>query len=154
MKRLNLFSITVILLVTFLVSQNVFAQRGKFRFECGEFKGKMMEKLNLTAEQKDAIEELRLKHQSEMIDLNSDIEKKKLAIKELMSKGNYSRDEYLSTVKAISDAKNNIAISMANHRMDIYELLTDEQRATFNQMGHHMGPKMNKMKHWKGRRDF
>ena len=69
-----------------------------------------------------------------MIDLKADLQKKKLALKELTSKGNYSRDNYINAVKAINAAKNNIAVSMANHRMDVYDLLAPEQKKAFDDM--------------------
>ena len=107
-------------------------QRGEFHKQ--DFKGMMLEKLNLTDEQKAAVEKLKLKHQGEMIDLKANLEKKKLALKELKSNGNYTRDDFVNAVKAINSAKSDIAVSMANHRMDIYELLTPEQKKTFDNM--------------------
>ena len=120
-------------------------QRGEFHKQ--DFKGMMLEKLNLTDEQKAAVEKLKLKHQGEMIDLKANLEKKKLALKELTSNGNYSRDDFVNAVKAISTAKSNIAISMANHRMDIYELLTPEQKKTFNNMHNHFNKRRSVLRH-------
>ncbi len=42
-----------------------------------------------------------------------------------------------------------MALAKANHRMDVYDLLTEEQRKTFDEMKGRMGNKrnMNKMKH-------
>ena len=116
-------------------------------FHKGDFKGMMLEKLNLTDEQKAAVEKLKLKHQEEMIDLKADLEKKELALKELTNNGNYSRDDFVNAVKAISAAKNNIALSFANHRMDIYELLTPEQKKTFDNMRDNFRKKMPMLRH-------
>ena len=84
-----------------------------------------------------------------MIDLKAALEKKQLDKQELLSKGNYTRDNYLGKVKAISDAKDKMALAKANHRMDVYDLLTEEQRKTFDEMKGRMGNRMNmnKMKH-------
>ncbi len=98
------------------------------------FRGKMFEKLNLTDQQKDKIEQLRLKNQEEMIDLRADMQKKQLAVKELQMKGNYSRSDYLNLVKDLNASRDNIDVARANHRMDIYELLTDQQKEIFNRM--------------------
>jgi hypothetical protein len=37
----------------------------------------------------------------------------------------------ISSVERISEIKNRIAIEKANHRMDVYELLNDEQKETW-----------------------
>ena len=94
----------------------------------------MKEKLNLTDTQSEAVEELHFKHKSEMIDLKAALEQIKLEKNELLSKGNYTREDYLDKVKAISDAKEKMALARANHRMDIYDSLTGEQRKTFDEM--------------------
>ena len=109
----------------------------------------MKEKLNLSDTQKEAVEELTFSHKREMIDLKAAIEKNKLDMQELLSKGNYTREDYLSKVKTITDAKEKIAFAKANHRMDVYDLLTEEQRKTFDEMKCRMGNKMKmrKMKH-------
>ena len=88
-----------------------------------------------------------------MIDLKADIERKKLDMKELLSKGNYIREDYLLKVKAISDSKEKIALAKANHRMDVYDLLTEEQRKTFDEMKGHMGngKQLGRMKYRKMR---
>ncbi len=97
-------------------------------------RGKMFNKLNLTDDQKDKIDQLRLKHQEEMIDLRADMQKKRLAVKELKQKVNYSRSDYLDLVNDLNASRDKIAVTMANHRMDVYELLTDQQKEIFNRM--------------------
>ncbi len=99
-----------------------------------QLRGRMFEKLNLTDDQKDKIDQLRLKHQEEMIDLRADMQKKRLAVKELQQKVNYSRSDYLDLVKDLNASRDKIAVARANHRMDIYELLTDQQKEIFNRM--------------------
>ena len=113
--------------------QNVDQSRGE------RFRSRMSEKLNLTDEQKDKIAQFRFKNQEEMIDLRANLQKKRLALKELESKGNYSRADYLNLVKDINAARDNIATARANHRMDVYALLTDQQKKIFDNM-----PKMGR----------
>jgi Spy/CpxP family protein refolding chaperone len=143
MKRIQIVGFTLSFVLALLLTSSVYGQMGKHNPDCefhkrdfqrGESRGMMLEKLNLTDEQKEAVEQLRLKHQNEMIDLKADLQKKKLALKELTSKDNYSRDNYINAVKAINAAKNNIALSMANHRMDVYDLLAPEQKKAFDDM--------------------
>ncbi len=124
-------------------------------FKPGSCKGMMIEKLNLTDQQQDAVEQLRIEHQRRMIDLKADLQKAKLDLKELKQNGNYTRDDFIAKVKAISEAKNNIALEMANHKMDIYELLTDEQKEIFNDLPMGSGcKKMMMKKHKMMNRDF
>jgi Spy/CpxP family protein refolding chaperone len=106
-------------------------RRGMHR---GDHYKMMKEKLNLTDTQSEAVEELHFSHKREMIDLKAAMEKKKLDMKELLSKGNYTRDDYLIKVKAISNTKEKMALVKANHRMDVYDLLIEEQRKTFDEI--------------------
>ena len=89
---------------------------------------RMMDQLNLTDEQKDKIEALRLQHKKEMVDLKAKLQKGEIALEEIRNKDSFTRNEIISAVENINKAKNDIALSMANHRMDIYDLLTAEQK--------------------------
>ncbi len=149
MRKLNLAGIAAILFIALISTQFSYGQMERRGVHQGDHHKMMMEKLNLTDTQKEAIEELNFSHKREMIDLKASLEKKKLDKQELLSKGNYTRDDYLGNVKAISDAKEKMSLAKANHRMDVYDLLTEEQRKTFDKMKGHMGDKMKmrKMKH-------
>ena len=89
-------------------------------------------KLNLTDEQQDKIEQLRINHQKKMVDLRADLEKSQLELKDLMIKGNYSRTDYLKIVQNIQKKKEVMATERANHQMDVYEILTPEQKEIWN----------------------
>lgn len=149
MRKLNLAGIAAILFIALISTQFSYGQMERRGMNQGDHHKMMMEKLNLTDTQKEAVEELHFSHKREMIDLKASLEKKQLDKQELLSKGNYTRDDYLGNVKAISDAKDKMALARANHRMDVYDLLTEEQRKTFDEMKGHMGNKMKmrKMKH-------
>ena len=167
MKKVQVIGIAFGFMAMLFLSSSVYAQMGMhnqnrdfnrehFRdgeFHKGDFKGMMLEKLNLSDEQKDAVEKLKLNHQEKMIDLKADLEKKELAMKQLQSIGNYTRDEFINAVKAINAAKNNIAISFANHRMDIYEILTPEQKKTFDDMRQKFDKRKPMMKHMQEKLD-
>ncbi len=149
MRKLNLAGIAAIIFIALISTQFSYGQMERRGMNQGDHHKMMMEKLNLTNTQKEAVEVLHFSHKREMIDLKAALEKKKLDKQELLSKGNYTRDDYLGNVKAISDAKDIMAIAKANHRMDVYDLLTEEQRKTFDEMKGRMGNKrnMNKMHH-------
>ena len=134
MRKLKLAGIAAILFIALISTQFSYGQMERRGWHQGDHHKMMMEKLNLTDTQKEAVEELHFSHKREMIDLKAAIEQVKLDKNELLSKGNYTRDDYLNKVKAISDAKEKMALAKANHRMDVYDLLTEEQRKTFNEI--------------------
>ena len=133
MKRITLIPLTTVLFLSFTV-WNI-AQQGDYLYSGHQKHERFAEKLKLTEEQKTAIGELRIKNQREMVDIKADLQKKKLDLKELKIKGNYSREEFLNLVREMNIFKNNIALAAANSKMDIYELLTDEQKKMFDKMG-------------------
>lgn len=144
MKRITLIPLTTVLFLSFTV-WNI-AQQGDYLYSGHQKHERFAEKLNLTEEQQTAIGELRIKNQREMVDIKADLQKKKLDLKELKIKGNYSREEFLNLVKEMNDSKNNIALAAANSKMDIYELLTDEQKKMFDKMGKRFGKHRKMMK--------
>jgi len=146
MKKLNLAGISIILFIALISTQFSYGQMERRGMHQGDHHKMMIDNLNLSDTQKEAVEELSFSHKREMIDLKADMEKNKLDMQELLSKGNYTRDDYLNTVKTINDAKEKIAFAKANHRMDVYDLLTEEQRKTFDEMQGRIGNKMKKMK--------
>ncbi len=132
MKKLSL-SIGLILAVMIAASVNLYPQQmNKSRGE--NFRGRMFEKLNLTDDQKAKIEDLQIQHQKAMIDLHADLQKKRLDMKELIHKGNFSRSDFLNITNEINAARDKIATARANHMMDIYSLLTDQQKKIFSEM--------------------
>ena len=133
MKRITLIPLTTVLFLSFTI-WNI-AQQGDYLYSGHQKHERFAEKLNLTEEQQTVIGELRIKNQRDMVDIKADLQKKKLDLKELKIKGNYSREEFLNLVKEMNISKNNIALAAANSKMDIYELLTDEQKKMFDKMG-------------------
>jgi len=115
----------------------------------------MIEKLNLSDQQQTQIEEIRFAHQEKMIDLKADVEKKELALKELQSTNNFSRNDYIGNVEDIISAKNKIRLANANHHMDVYELLDAEQQGIWNKMKPMKDRKHDKIKqHFKQKNRF
>jgi Spy/CpxP family protein refolding chaperone len=85
-------------------------------------------KLNLTDSQKDKIYSLRNEHQKKMIDLRADLQKARLEARGLRRSNNISRSDVVNSTEKINKIKNEMALLRTNHRMDIYEVLTPEQR--------------------------
>lgn len=148
----RIFLFTAILSLIFIAG-NIFSQefrgRERDRDEMG-IRDRIEEKLNLTDDQVNKIESLRLDNRKDMIGLRADVEKKEIELEELKNTINYSRDEYLKKVNEIISVKNNIDLARANHQMDIYQLLDENQKKEWNKMTHKMHDRkhriMRKMK--------
>ncbi|MFO7445779.1 MAG: Spy/CpxP family protein refolding chaperone [Ignavibacteriaceae bacterium] len=84
--------------------------------------------LNLTDEQKDKVKALRLNHQRMMIDLRANLQKAKLDARELRNDDKVSRSDVISSVEKMNKIKNEMALARANHKMDVYEVLTPAQK--------------------------
>ena len=110
-----------------------------------QMRDNIIKELNLTDEQQSKIEVMRLQNQKEMVDLKADLEKKKIELKELLQKGNYSRTEYMSKTDALASAKNKIEIAQAEHQMDIYESLDSDQQKIWNKNRLRFHDKRDKM---------
>lgn len=132
MKKITLIILAGILT---LAAVNLLAQgfddRDRDRFK---FRERIHEQLNLTEEQESKLQDLKFKHQSEMIDLKAELEKEELAQQELKSKGNYTREEFLAGIDELIKIKNKIEIARANHQMDVYEILDSAQKETWNRI--------------------
>jgi hypothetical protein len=144
-------------LAALLISGNLFSQ--EFREgnrERDEFRNRerIQEKLNLSTEQVDKIEALKLSHRKEMIGLRADVEKKEVELEELKYTLNFSRDAYLNKINEIISAKNKIELAGANHQMDVYQLLDDNQKQEWNKMTRMMHERKHKVVRKMRDRDF
>lgn len=129
-------------ILTFVSLQNILPQekihkRDNCRQQC-------FNKLDLTEEQQEKVETMKLDHQMEMIDLKANLEKKKLGLADLKNNGNYTRDEYIGQIEQINSAKEAIAISKANFKMDVYEILDTDQKKEWNELSINFGERKEK----------
>jgi Spy/CpxP family protein refolding chaperone len=134
MKKLSV--VLLILVIASLSLTDAFGQPRKNRIGMGPGIGPgwgfdktpLIERLNLTDAQKDKIAELRTKHQTKMVDLRADLQKSQIALRELKGSKDYNRKNVTAAVEKVNKIKAEIALTAANHRMDVYEILTDEQK--------------------------
>ena len=117
---------------SFLVTFNGFSQEKEMELHRDGNKFKIHQKLNLTDEQQEQVDILILSHQKEMVDFKANLEKREIEMAELKNKGNYTREEFLTKIDEIISARNKIALSFANHQMDIYQLLDETQKKEWN----------------------
>jgi Spy/CpxP family protein refolding chaperone len=135
----------LIMLTTLILSNNISAQGNMQKKE--QFQKQIHKQLNLTDEQQTKIDDMKLIHQKDMIDLKANLEKKELELRELKNKGVYTRDEYLNKISDIISARNKIALSVANHHMDVYQILDENQKKEWNKMSHQFGEQREKRVH-------
>ena len=110
----------------------------------------LMKKLNLTDQQKNKIADLRISFQKNMVDLRADLQKSKLDLKELKAKGDLNRNDVISAVEKINKSRDAISLAVANHLLDVYQVLTPDQQKIWKEQAplfKGMKPGMNRMFH-------
>ncbi|MBE0571269.1 MAG: hypothetical protein IH618_06965 [Ignavibacteriaceae bacterium] len=140
--RIKMFTLIAII-SALLVFQDFFAQETMVRKRDRD-QLQIHQKLNLTEEQQEKADILKLAHQKEMVDLKANLEKRKIEMAELKNKGNYTREEFLSKTNEIISARNQIALSLANHHMDVYQILDETQKKDWNKMSGEFGERRQK----------
>lgn len=127
MKRLILTSAVGLVLVLILSSLAI-AQPGR------GFAGddRCINKLDLTKDQETKIEALRIEHQKKMVDMRAELEKALLDKKQLLAKGDYSRNDFINVTNRLSKIRETMNTSRANHQMDIYDMLDKTQKEKWN----------------------
>jgi len=135
--------VVIAIISVLLISQDLFAQ-DKMERQRDRDKFQIHQKLNLTEEQQVKVDALRFGHQKDMIDLIANLEKKEVDMAELKNNGSYTREDFLNKVNEIIFAKNKIALSMANHQMDVYQILDENQKKEWNKFSHNFGERREK----------
>ena len=136
----------------FLFAQNTMPMQGSQmqhqRFDrmrmMGAHRADMLKKLNLTDQQKQKIADLKITFQKKMVDLKADLQKSKLDLKELKIKGDFNRNDVIAAVEQINKNKNAISIAVANHMLDVYEILTPEQQKIWQENSPMMNARMHR----------
>ena len=142
-------SITMIIAIMLIASTALVAQGHGMGSNCGEmnhkqghhnFQGKGMrqghgdgmgmgfalQELNLSEDQENQIEKLRVKHQKDMIDLRADLDKINIEKREAMKNADFSKAK--SLIDKIYGKKAEIAKKNLAHHENVYNILTPEQR--------------------------
>ena len=123
--------LSIVLLLAAFTNAQPMRMAGKQRPNGMMFqKMNLMKKLNLTDQQKKKIADLRIGFQKQMIDLRADLQKSKLDLKELRLKDALSRADVTAAVEKINKNRDAISLAVANHMMDVYQILTPEQQKT------------------------
>jgi len=95
----------------------------------------MSEALELTEEQQDKTDALRLEHQQKQLRLKGKISGAEAELKALLLDPEATRSAVLAAGQAVQQLRNQSTTQKLEHRMDFREILTAEQRAELVKMG-------------------
>jgi Spy/CpxP family protein refolding chaperone len=150
----NLILVMSVLFAIAVLNPQIYSQK-KDHSKSREFRINLKEQLNLSEDQEKKIEALKLSHEESMIKFRADIELKELEMRKLKSSDKFSRSAMINLTKEISAIKNDLALSITNHQMDVYDLLDESQRKVwlekqeqFGHMKHKMKNKMQERRNW------
>ena len=134
-------TLTTILIATAMTAAIASAQPGPGQGPQGG--GKMInrpnperifEKLDLTAEQRDALDQEQRNFQKQMVDLRADAKKTRETMRDLMDSATVSREEAVAALEAESAAELTIRKAMLDHRLKIREIVGPENAAKLVEM--------------------
>jgi hypothetical protein len=144
----KLIFVLIVLFTTVSINQDGYSQK-RDNPRLKDFRMDLKSQLNLSEDQEKKIEALRLTKEESMIKLRSDLELKELEIRKLKSSDKFSRSEMINLTKEINSIKNDMALTIVNHQMDVYDLLDESQRKIWldkqDQLGHMKHKMKNKM---------
>ncbi|MBX7151857.1 periplasmic heavy metal sensor [bacterium] len=103
-------------------------------FVAGDMIQKVQDDVNLTKEQRDKIKKIHSELQKLNIPIKSQIELKRIDLKELVDSDSPNKDQIAAKVKEIESLKTQIKINRINARIDTRNILTKEQRDKLDQM--------------------
>ncbi len=144
MKNLRVLTVGVLVLALAaavpLVAQKASKQKPMMH---QQMKQEMMcqSQLDLTAEQQEKIQKMKLQFQKEMLTLQTELKTKMLDLRALMTEKADSA-KINAKIDEIADARAAIQKKAFAHHMEVRNILTDEQKMTFDKMPHLCGMKM------------
>jgi Spy/CpxP family protein refolding chaperone len=122
--------ITMIILISALqISAQPFGNRKGMG---GRDKGCRIDNLNLTEEQLSKINPIRENHYKNVGELRDELDRLRIDKRSMFRTSDINKNDYLSLEKKMSQLREKIALSGAEFRMEIYEILTDDQKKELN----------------------
>jgi Spy/CpxP family protein refolding chaperone len=82
----------------------------------------------MTAEQLDKIDALKVKHLKEVLPMQTDLQVKEMELGALWRADKLDAGKILAKVKEVNDARGKLELVRVNHQIDMYNLMTPEQR--------------------------
>lgn len=100
---------------------------------------RMMQRLDLTEDQKTQIDQLHLSMQKDILPIENQIDEKAAKLKTLMSGGVSNQNEIFSLIEEMGLLEVSMKKQKVSTRLAVRELLTEDQQVKFDQMPHHPG---------------
>ncbi|MEO0070820.1 MAG: Spy/CpxP family protein refolding chaperone [candidate division WOR-3 bacterium] len=90
----------------------------------------LMDLPNLTDAQREQIQALRIKHLKEILPIETEVRIKEIELDALWQAEKFDAKEIIAKVKEIGELKNKLELARVKQRIEIYKILTPEQRKT------------------------
>jgi Spy/CpxP family protein refolding chaperone len=87
----------------------------------------MSKKLNLTSEEQEKLDELYVKNREKLIELKSDVEKKMLAMEQIIENENFNESVCIEQFKKLQDTRTKLAIERFRFLVEVRKLLGFER---------------------------
>ncbi len=127
-----------------LLSASAFAQRGPGNGNCfnrGDRAGVgICDNLDLTDDQQTKVDALRVTHLKATLEKHDQLMEKEVKLNSLLNDATIDQKEVEKMVKDISNLKSELMLARINHRMEVRELLNDEQKVKFDMMSSYGRP--------------
>lgn len=88
----------------------------------------LMDLPNLTDGQREQIQALRIKHLKEILPIETEVRIKEIELDLLWQAEKFDAKQIIAKVKEIGELKNKLELARVNQRIEIYKILTPEQR--------------------------
>ncbi len=125
MKR-SIFALLVLFSISLLFSTTINAQK---RGSKGDMMpGRLFEKLDLTDDQRSAIDDLRYEHRMKAIELQSQKHQNNLTMNKLLKESKIDEKEIMKLTEKNNSINNELSKMRTEKRIKIHNLLTPEQR--------------------------
>ncbi len=155
-KRITAILLTGVMMIATISS---FAQRGQGKGNPGMHKNMSMHQKcyanipNLTEEQENQLEELKVPHMKKMSDFYNQLNEKRARLKTLQTKDNPDMNEINSVIEEMGEIRTEMHKARAKHHQEVRSLLNEEQKLYFDKhkMKKHKGMHDKGMKKGKGR---
>ncbi len=131
--KMNFKKLTIILAALLIVTgMDAFAQRGR-RMISRDYQGVVCPYIpDLTEEQQSRITELRTSHLKEMQEFRNKVDENRVQYRSLVTGDPANRNAINDKIDEFTELKNQMLKKQTNHRQEIRNLLTEEQRVYFD----------------------
>lgn len=136
MKKV-IIAIVVSLTLSSVLSEDLFAQKRSVRNwdERGFSQGRMLDRLDLTAEQENAISDLRYDHQMQAAELRSKLTQNRIQLQKLFDEDNVDENAVMNIVEENNSIRNQLSKNRMEMRLKINSILTPEQKEELKDRG-------------------